>query len=294
MAVPPISTTHLLYLREVADAGSFTDAAERIGVTQSALSQGMAELERRLGVRLFERQGRRRVPTDDAAEVIAWARATLAAGDEVVGRLRSRSHGEGVTLRLGLIDTAAVVTFAPTVDATHRRLGRYLRIEVAPSSHLVRRTLNGDLDAAIVVGGNSEQLAAGAELAAVDLLSEPLWIVRPAGQSEPPAWVLPPRGSTTRSIIDAAMARRFHGQPAVDVVMESHNPTVLAHMAVSGFGWTVLPNGGLPTDDHDRRIVVEPEPLSSRHLVLVRRSAALDHPHVERFVQDWQSHGARR
>ena len=60
-ALPDISLRQLEYLVAVADAPTWSVAAERVGVSPSALSQGLGELERRIGVSLFEPDGRRRV-----------------------------------------------------------------------------------------------------------------------------------------------------------------------------------------------------------------------------------------
>jgi len=54
-----LTVQQLAYLVAVADHETFSEAASSLGVTTSALSQGLAELERRLGLSLFERQGRR-------------------------------------------------------------------------------------------------------------------------------------------------------------------------------------------------------------------------------------------
>lgn len=54
---------HLAQLSVVVEAGSFQSAADRLGVTQPALSRNMRTLEQRLGTVLFRREGRRSVPT---------------------------------------------------------------------------------------------------------------------------------------------------------------------------------------------------------------------------------------
>ena len=76
--LPNISVQQLDYLVAVHEASTWGDAATAVGVTPSALSQGLAELERRLGVALFDRDGRRRVPTEAAATVLDHAHAVLA------------------------------------------------------------------------------------------------------------------------------------------------------------------------------------------------------------------------
>ena len=59
--LPDLSIRQLEYLVAVAEEPTWAVAAERVGVSASALSQGLAELERRLGVALFDRDGRRRL-----------------------------------------------------------------------------------------------------------------------------------------------------------------------------------------------------------------------------------------
>src|ERR1700690_3744497 len=76
--MPNLTVQQLDYLVAVSDAPTWADAAGRLGVTPSALSQGIAELERRVGIQLFERDGRRRVLAAGAAPVLEHARDVLA------------------------------------------------------------------------------------------------------------------------------------------------------------------------------------------------------------------------
>ena len=68
----------LAYLREIERSTTWAQAAERLNLSQPALSQSMAELERRLGVSLFERDGRRRRLTEEGREAVRFARTVLA------------------------------------------------------------------------------------------------------------------------------------------------------------------------------------------------------------------------
>ena len=83
-----VSTMQLQYLVAVDRSRTWAKAADSIGVTQSALSQGIAELERRLGIELFAWSGRRRVPLPHTAEVVTYARRVLAETQPVAPRLR--------------------------------------------------------------------------------------------------------------------------------------------------------------------------------------------------------------
>ncbi|MEW6642707.1 MAG: LysR family transcriptional regulator [Pseudomonadota bacterium] len=74
---------HWRMLVAVADCGSITGAAERLGMTQSGASQAVAQLEETLGVALFTRERRQTVPTAVGLQVIDHARAMLASLEQI-------------------------------------------------------------------------------------------------------------------------------------------------------------------------------------------------------------------
>ena len=71
------SSSQLEYLVAAIDHGGWTDAADSLGVSTSAFTQGMAALEKRLGVLLFDKKGRQRVATADAHIAADHARRVL-------------------------------------------------------------------------------------------------------------------------------------------------------------------------------------------------------------------------
>ena len=85
----------------VIDAGGFSAAARSLGRAQSAVSYGVANLERQLGATLFDRAGRKPALTPAGEELAGEARAVCAQVD----RLRARAHGiaQGVEPRLAIV-----------------------------------------------------------------------------------------------------------------------------------------------------------------------------------------------
>src|SRR4051794_28092834 len=79
-----VQVRHLRTLVAVVDAGTFTDAAGVLGVSQAAVSRSVAALEAALGARLLQRTTRHVAPTATGARIVAQARRVL---DEV-GHLR--------------------------------------------------------------------------------------------------------------------------------------------------------------------------------------------------------------
>src|SRR5438128_1928867 len=113
--LPNLSVQQLDYLVAVHEHATWADAADAVGVTPSALSQGLSELERRLGVALFARDGRRRVPTEAAAVVLDHAHAVLARTQDLARWAERRRAGTAGVVRLGLIDAAATIHCAASL-----------------------------------------------------------------------------------------------------------------------------------------------------------------------------------
>jgi DNA-binding transcriptional LysR family regulator len=80
---------HLRCLVAIVDAGTFTDAAIDLGISQAAVSRNLIALERVLGVRLLHRTSRSVAPTTAGVQVLAQARQLLAAADNLVAEATS-------------------------------------------------------------------------------------------------------------------------------------------------------------------------------------------------------------
>ena len=265
-----LTTQQLEYLLAIDRAPTWADAAASVGVTPSALSQGVAELERRLGVRLFDRDGRRRVPTADHAEVLRYAEQTVAATHDLARWVEHRRQGRTGAVRVGMIDAAATHHCRDVLRryrALHPEVD--LHLTVGPSTGLLESLRRADLD--LVVCVRPPVTPAGIDV--TPLLDDPLAVLAPASDpgSRPAAWgpwVTFPAGSHTRGVVAGAL--RAAGA-TFEVVAESHQPEVLREMALLGIGWTVLPLAGLGPIGDLR--VVRPA-LTVRHLLLARRTGA--------------------
>ena len=84
----------------IADTGSMTRAAERLFLTQSAISMQIKRLETSLGFSVFERSTRGMMPTSEGEQLLRFAHQMLALNDEAMGRLTSPDY-EGI-LRFGV------------------------------------------------------------------------------------------------------------------------------------------------------------------------------------------------
>lgn len=279
--LPDLSIRQLEYLVAVADAPTWAAAAADVGVSASALSQGLAELERRVGVSLFESAGRRRLLRAAAVPVLDHARQVIALTTDLTEwseRLRTARSG---SIKLGLIDVAAVTHFRD--ELRKFRLERpdvTLTLTVAPSRRLLDQLVDGGLDAVICVEPPTPRHG----IDAAPLLTEGLYVFAPPERQlgDPGSWgpwVLFPDGSHTRSLVEARL--RELGAPVV-VAAESHQPDVLREMVLLDMGWTVLPHrqGEL----HGGESLTIGERLLDRQLVLARRHGTLADPAVDELV----------
>ena len=279
--LPDISIRQLEYLVAVADAPTWATAADRVGVSASALSQGLAELERRVGIELFESVGRRRILRTTVTPVLEHARQVLALTRDVstwAERLRTAQSGR---VRLGMIDVAAVVHFPDVLRAFRaERADVEFMLSVAPSRSLLNDVQRGALDLAVCV--EPPEPIAGVDT--TSLLSEPMIVYGPPNsmigtpQSWGP-WVLFPSDSHTRRLVVERL--RALGAP-VTIAAESHQPDVLREMVLLGLGWTVLPRS---QGESERGAMTVGDQILERKLVLARRSGAVTDPAVDELAR---------
>jgi len=100
-----INYHHLRYFWVIANETSLTRAAERLHVSQSALSIQVRKLEDSLGQRLFDRENRRLVLTEAGRIALDYAQTIFRAGDELLNTLKNRPSGNRQTIRIGAVAT---------------------------------------------------------------------------------------------------------------------------------------------------------------------------------------------
>lgn len=281
MKATPPTAAQLEYLVAAVEAGSWSDAAEQVGVSASAFTQAMTELEKRLGVVLFDKEGRRRVPTLDALTATDHARRVLAELGSLDRWAALTRDGELGTIRAGMIDTAAVHHFGDALvrfRTLHPELS--VRLTVRPSTELFEELRRGDLDVVVAV---EPEDSAGMHTRPVVI--EPLNIyappnVQPGQPDSWGPWVGFPQASRTRTLIDQALRRRG---AHYEVVAESSQPSVLREMVRIGMGWTVLVPADAEREPHALRPALG-QPLAERTLVLAQSEDRPPSPALERFV----------
>ena len=273
------SPTQLSYLVAALDHGGWSDAASALGVSTSAFTQGVAELERRLGITLFTKEGRSRVPTSEAETAAVHARAVLAELSGLDQWAREVRTGNVGLIRAGMIDTAAIHHFGETLvrfRSIHPNIS--VQLDVRPSSALYDDLRAGELDVVVAVTPANNN---GLELR--PLVSEPLYVYAPPGAvvGKPDTWgpwVGFPAGSRTRGLVTHELRQRG---ASVDFIAESSQPAVLCEMVRLGMGWTVLSAVDAEREPHFLQRAVK-QPVAERALTLARRA---DRPPTEALIR---------
>ncbi|MEM9464944.1 MAG: LysR family transcriptional regulator, partial [Actinomycetota bacterium] len=135
--------------RELVAADGFTAAADRLGVTQSAVSHKIRRLEERLGLDLVRRDGQRIVLTVEGRDLLDHAEAIVDAHDRAVDSLQ-RSTVSG-TVRLGCNEEVAATQLAEVASRfrrTHPEVA--LEIRVRDSAVVSRWLDDGEVDVALI------------------------------------------------------------------------------------------------------------------------------------------------
>ncbi|MCF1483363.1 MULTISPECIES: LysR family transcriptional regulator [Rhizobium/Agrobacterium group] len=139
----------------VAETGSFTAAAERLGRTQAAVSMAIGKWEERLDLRLFDRGHRRVTLTPIGERLLGYARRIRAIEDEALATLLEGRNESRVRLGmpddyLTLFGTALMQRFAPQ----HPKVNLDLQYDF--SHHLEGMVESRELDIAIITQSPAE------------------------------------------------------------------------------------------------------------------------------------------
>ncbi|HYF59367.1 MAG TPA: LysR family transcriptional regulator [Burkholderiaceae bacterium] len=270
-----LSLDQLQALVAVVELGSFSRAAERLHLSQSAVSLQIRELETRLGLRLVDRLGKRAHASAAGLDVIAEARALLDGARRVHDA--ARRHRDGFVGRVRIGTGVSVLTYLlPQVLAKLARAHRGLEIvlSVGPAIEMRRRVLDNDVDLGLISAPVPER-----ELDARSLRRDPLLAVLPPGASAAPRTLSPAQlarhpliveGGTRGDELVFEWLRAGGVEPAP--AMRVGNIEAIKQVVAAGLGAAVLAGDALRTAASRRGLVVRPlRPAVARELMIVQR-----------------------
>ena len=238
----------LEYFVRVAEMGSFTRAAQALGVAQPALSRQVRLLEVELRQNLLDRNGRGATPTEAGQLLLEHGRGILHQVErarEELGRVRSGLSGR---VALGMPPSVARVLTVPLTRAFRQRLPEaQLSISEGLSTAMQEDLLNGRLDIAVLYNPSAMP---GVEHQT--LLSEELLLVQPLPpglQEDPPPpplalrevaalpLLIPSRPNAIRMHVEAQMAA-IGCRP--NIALEIDGVSAILDLVADGVGCAIL------------------------------------------------------
>jgi DNA-binding transcriptional LysR family regulator len=235
----------LAYLHTFATAaalGSFSGAAVRLGLTQSAVSMQIKRLEADLDCRLFERLGK-------AVVLSAGGRALLPQAEEILRIYAAMKARTDASQARGKIDLGAISTvqlgLLPAALAAFRQVLPRVEVNVVPgtSVQLMSQIDSNELDIAVMIKPN---LRMNRGLAWTTLMKETYVAVAGASSTETSLrellanhpFIRYSRRSYGGQLVDDYLRRQRYG---VDHIMELDEPAVILEMVRQGLGVAIIP-----------------------------------------------------
>jgi DNA-binding transcriptional LysR family regulator len=140
----------LKYIVAVARMGSFTRAAEAVGVTQSAVTKSVADVERQLGFSVFHRTSRGVSLTEPGRDFIDHAARILADVEELLRRDRFNKETFSGRLRIGVCpDSLEWLLIQPLAMLAHQHRKMHFEISGANAERMIQLLRRGDVDVAV-------------------------------------------------------------------------------------------------------------------------------------------------
>ncbi len=242
-----MDTANLQAFVAIADTGSFSLAAERLFITQPAVSKRLRQLEEQLGSRLIDRLGKRIQLTQSGRSLLPRARQILKDIDELSQQIAELEGRPAGSMSLATSHHIGLHRLPPVLRAFRERYPDVsLDLHFMDSELACEQVEQSELEVAVV----TLPLRHSQQLEYLPIWDDPLVLVcapdHPLTRQEPvrledltrhPA-VLPAHGTFTREAIEQAL-REVRERLIID--LETNYLETIKMMVSVGLGWSILP-----------------------------------------------------
>jgi DNA-binding transcriptional LysR family regulator len=251
-----MDTRQLAAFCAVVERKSFSQAAERLGVTQPAVSLQIRSLEKRLGRRLLDRSGRRVEPTEAGLRLYRGAQRMLALEDQLVDELAAGEEGELTgALQIGAsTGPAAIVVPLLLCEFQAANPGVSVSLTVADTQAVIDLVAERQLELGIV-GAARRQRGVSFESFAEDEVV----LVVPAGHRfagrtigvddlREERLIVMQEGGGVRQLLEDELRRGGHRLRDFDVRLELGLQESVRSAVVAGYGITFLSRSAVESE----------------------------------------------
>lgn len=236
---------HLQYFWHVAKGGNLSKVAEKLHVSQSALSSQIKQLEESLDCQLFLRHGKKLVLTEMGNAVLSYAESIFNKGIELENFVRQGAESENKVIRIGVLSTMSRNFIESFVEPILNNSTFKLEIYASGQTNLLNALNNHQLNLALTnieVRGNADQV-----WECILLNRQPISVIGPDGfnikatfskKYQEYNWILPAADSPIRAAFDGLCA--LH-QIEPKIVAEANDMAMLRLLARDSKALTVMP-----------------------------------------------------
>ena len=260
----------------VARKGSFSQAGAVIGLSQSAVSHSVKDLENTLSVKLLDRTTREVVLTAAGEQLASRLEQLLEDLNVTLLDARSVGHQLSGTVRVAASQTISAHLMPQSIAmAAQQYPDIHFTLYDRPQQGVLESVRQGEVDLAIVIDPGEAR-----DLHCEEVLSEPFFLLcrddDQLAQTPQVAWqqlqgarlVLQDYASGSRPLIDEALSRQ--GIEA-QIVQQIGHPATLYPMVAAGIGISIIPALALPVPEGHSLVVRRLIPTVDRTIMLVRR-----------------------
>ena len=273
----------------VAELGSFVKAAQKLHLTQTALTRRIQKLESLLDTRLLDRTTRKVELTASGRDFLPQARHLVLDAQRTLERVRDKKragHGHFTLACVPSLTTHVLPQLIKAYAQTHA--GNTLRLLDAASGAVRAAVLDGQAELGIAINGEPH-----AELEEIALFEDPLHLIcpvpHPLQDRATVSWkdlqgvdlIVVSSFMATRMFLDYQLAQR--GMRLSGHYEVQHHATAI-NLVAAGVGCAILPASTF--ENGDRRHVVKiplTGPVVKRRVTLLRRKPASLSPAAEAF-----------
>lgn len=253
---------HLVTFCAVVDRGSFSAAAEELGISQPAVSAQIRSLEQRVGERLLDRHGRGASLTEAGRVLESYARRMLALEDDLDRELGETSERVFGQLEIGSSTGPGEVLLPPLLaDFRTRHPDVHVSLIVSDTRTICQQVLDGELELGIV---GSDLPHRG--LVVTPFISDELIVITPpdhplahethidlATFAKHPV-ILQQRGSGVRDVLERALRAAGLRPSELVVDMELGLQQSVKAAVIDGYGITVISRRAVEPELADGRL----------------------------------------
>jgi DNA-binding transcriptional LysR family regulator len=257
-----MDTKQLAAFCAVVERRSFSQAADRLGVTQPAVSLQVRALEKRLGTQLLDRSGRRVEPTEAGWRLYRGAQKLLALEDQLVADVAASTEGElSGDLVLGA-STGPAAIVVPVLLGEFQRENPQVRVflTVSDTHTIVERVAERELELGIV-GASRRHRGVRFE----PFFADEVILACPPGhrfagrtitldELREEALILMQEGAGVRQIVEDALRRQGIRLRDLDVRLELGLQESVRRAVESGFGVTFISKTAVEAELADGRL----------------------------------------